>query len=257
EHAWLTLSPEFAYGGEGVPGKIPPQATLSFEVTLAAWERKHELLAEGISKVTLRAGQGKRGHRSFAALLRYTARTEGTGHSGGSEFSSGEVELAPGQCLVALPSWSWELVLGSMWQKERAAFTLQPHAYGQSSAFDGKGATVLLDLELLDLLVVEECGLFKDWAGEPNFPRVTKKQLEEGKGDAPAELAEVTARLDGQLVTWTLLEDSKRCEAVESAVLNMALGARCQVASEDENMWQDELQLGPHCTVELVAFQRR
>ena len=28
------------------------QATLSFEVTLAAWERKHELLAEGISKAT-------------------------------------------------------------------------------------------------------------------------------------------------------------------------------------------------------------
>jgi FKBP-type peptidyl-prolyl cis-trans isomerase len=32
----LTVSPDYAYGAQGVPGKIPPNATLIFEIELLA-----------------------------------------------------------------------------------------------------------------------------------------------------------------------------------------------------------------------------
>jgi len=34
EKAYLTCSPDFAYGNDGVPGVIPPKSTLVFEVEL-------------------------------------------------------------------------------------------------------------------------------------------------------------------------------------------------------------------------------
>jgi len=36
EKAQLTINPEWAYGATGVPGKVPPNSTLTFEVELEA-----------------------------------------------------------------------------------------------------------------------------------------------------------------------------------------------------------------------------
>ena len=38
EKAVLTLTPDFAYGAGGVPGAIPPNATLVFEVELLSFQ---------------------------------------------------------------------------------------------------------------------------------------------------------------------------------------------------------------------------
>ena len=38
ERAFLTLTPDYAYGKEGCPPVIPPNATLTFEIELINWK---------------------------------------------------------------------------------------------------------------------------------------------------------------------------------------------------------------------------
>lgn len=47
EKALLTCKPEFAYGVQGSPPKIPPNSTLNFEVELLRWQSSNDVSGDG------------------------------------------------------------------------------------------------------------------------------------------------------------------------------------------------------------------
>merc|ERR1712032_940375 len=59
ELAKFILKPEYAYGTEGSPPKIPADATLVFEVELLSWVSKDDLFQDGgVIKAEVKEGSG-------------------------------------------------------------------------------------------------------------------------------------------------------------------------------------------------------
>ncbi len=62
EKALLTCKPDYAYGASGSPPKIPPNATLNFEVELLSWSDEKDISEakdQGIMKKVLVEGDSK------------------------------------------------------------------------------------------------------------------------------------------------------------------------------------------------------
>ncbi|CAL8470896.1 g10438 [Coccomyxa elongata] len=156
EKALLTCKADYAYGEQGSPPKIPPNATLNFEVELLSWKSVKDIAGDGgVIKTILTEGSGwTKPKDQDEALVRYTVRAGGSnGASVASSSADGDV-VSVGSCQLK----AFQVALKTMKEGEKVTLHIKPE-YGYSAEARPEGvpadAELIADLELVLIRKVE------------------------------------------------------------------------------------------------------
>jgi FK506-binding protein 4/5 len=152
EVAEFVLAPDYAYGANGSPPKIPPNATLKFEIELLEWTLDKDISKAkdgSVLKRVLREGDGwqrpKGETKVQARVLTRLAESGPVVHEANLDVTIGDGSLPPG--LLRL--------LKEMKKGEHATAVVKPqHAYGEKGnavQHVPPNATLYYEVELTDM----------------------------------------------------------------------------------------------------------
>jgi len=221
ELAKFTLAPDYAYGEQGSPPKIPANATLVFEIELFRWVSKSDLFQDGgVIKAEVQEGSGwkspKDGDEVKLTLKATTKNGAIVEEKTGLEYTLGSGALGPLSKAV-------DKALQGMKKGEVAELTCtEEYAYGAEKP---GGANVTLTLE--QIYETKDISFGKD-------NTLMKKTIVEGEGwdtakDAARATLKVEAATDGasalpgfsSQVLEFIIGNGEVCDALEFVAADM------------------------------------
>lgn len=175
ERAKVTLKPEYAYGAAGSPPKIPPNASLVFEMELLGWTSKRDVFGDGtVIKTEISSGEGweRPGSLAEATVMVVATEMDASGRNPCNQLHSGEVIFTFGSGQV--PE-AWEKVIQDMKKEAEVELLCRPpHTTGPGIEYVPEGTQcVRFNLKLLSWLKIDD--IHSDGT-------LVKKVLKEGDG---------------------------------------------------------------------------
>ncbi|KAG2434445.1 hypothetical protein HYH02_012275 [Chlamydomonas schloesseri] len=240
EKALLICRADYAYGAQGSPPKIPPHATLHFEVELLSWRSVKDIVGDGgiIKSVVVEGSGWEQCQDLFEAKVSYSARVAGSD----TPFASAEdvaFTVAEGLLVPAV-----KVAVKTMKRGEKVHLKVKPEygfgATGHSEYGVGPNAELEIDLTLQGWSNVEYCN---------KENTIVKKTLVECENEyrCPNEGANVTLRVTGRVLPDGPLfmkhgeggelrfvtEEEQVPEGLELAVMKMKKGETAVVTVND------------------------